>query len=451
MSKDPVNPSITEIVKHGNCLGCGSCVVICPVSAIQLVRNSTRGIYLPEVDTEKCNGCGLCRKVCPGEEVLLDELAEEFLDAPCQDARLGRCFTCRIGHACSDELRTSGASGGLITSLLCYGLEYDLIDGALVLGTSESNPLETRPFIARSRQEVLSASGSKYCPSASNLAIREILGVPGRYAAVGLPCQLHALRKHELLNPLLRNRIHYHLGLFCANNNTYFGTEYFLKYNQIPAKEIKSIRYRAGGWPGEIHAETAEGIYRFKRITTETDRKKRALLASAFHFDFAIPRCLVCPDQTAVLADLSFADPHLPEIRETEKKGISWVIARHSKGLRLLDKAVESGIIRLEEWDPEKAKKAQNYAYKERVGGRILLRKLAGQKVPDYGRFKIKRNWTDLLPALSYIPSYFSYRRNLWPLIYFFRVYLENYLNPRPFIRTIINKFKSRGGQQKTT
>jgi len=104
---------------------------------------------------------------------------------------LGTFHACYVGHASDHDIRYNSASGGLATSLLIYALEKKVIDGALVLGMSESNPLETKPFIATNASEVVSANGSKYCPSASNTELHRILCEGGSFAVVGLPCHIH--------------------------------------------------------------------------------------------------------------------------------------------------------------------------------------------------------------------------------------------------------------------
>ncbi len=48
---------------EAECLGCGSCVEICPVDALRL-----KGDF-PEVDQEWCIGCGVCRTVCSSDAI----------------------------------------------------------------------------------------------------------------------------------------------------------------------------------------------------------------------------------------------------------------------------------------------------------------------------------------------------------------------------------------------
>lgn len=47
-------------VNQNDCVACGTCVTVCPKSAIKIVK----GCYA-RIDSELCVGCAKCRKVCP--------------------------------------------------------------------------------------------------------------------------------------------------------------------------------------------------------------------------------------------------------------------------------------------------------------------------------------------------------------------------------------------------
>ena len=224
--------SIESVVSDGLCTGCGTCVGICPLDAIQMVIHKSKGIYIPEINEEKCNKCGICVDVCPGRSVDFKSLNQQIFSRQPEDSILGNYINCYTGHATDYDIRYNSASGGLVTALLVFALEEGMIDGALVTKMRDDSPLEPQPFIARTREEIISAARSKYCPVPANTGLRDIIKEEGRFAVVGLPCHIHGVRKAESVNNKLKDKIVFHLGLFCCGHtDTFSGTEFiFRKY-----------------------------------------------------------------------------------------------------------------------------------------------------------------------------------------------------------------------------
>jgi coenzyme F420 hydrogenase subunit beta len=350
--------------------------------------------------------------------VPFEELTNAFLDGKQKDALIGQFDACYLGHAVDPEIRHRSASGGLVTALLAHALQNGQINGALLLGMSDEHPLRTRHLLATTVSEVVAASGSKYCPAAVNEGLREILAREGRFAVVGLPCHIHGVRKMEQMVPRLRDKIGLHLGLFCANTNSYLGTEYFLWQNGIAPDQVCDIRYRGEGWPGKIVVTLLDGRrIAIPRGTSEPRWDRRALFSSAFHYDFILPRCLLCPDHTCELADIACADPWMQEYLSSERSGKSMVIVRTSVGARMLADASEAGVVEMQPAPLSLVHRAQNYAFKAGVGDRIHIRQLFSRSVPDYGDRPLSHSVIGMGASLRYLPAYVSHRRWLWPLL----------------------------------
>jgi len=134
--------NIKNIVKKGVCVGCGTCVALCPQGAIELIIDKKKGIYVPKIDKSKCNNCGICLKVCPGVSIDYGQLGQEIFGKKPEDVLIGNYLNCYTGHATDYNIRYNSASGGLVTSLLIYALEKGIIDGALVTRMKKDKPLE---------------------------------------------------------------------------------------------------------------------------------------------------------------------------------------------------------------------------------------------------------------------------------------------------------------------
>lgn len=53
-------------IEATKCMGCGACIDVCPMEAIELVD----GIAV--VLTKRCSGCQACQSACPADAILED-------------------------------------------------------------------------------------------------------------------------------------------------------------------------------------------------------------------------------------------------------------------------------------------------------------------------------------------------------------------------------------------
>ncbi|WP_370005317.1 Coenzyme F420 hydrogenase/dehydrogenase, beta subunit C-terminal domain [Methanothermobacter sp. KEPCO 2] len=329
------------------CTGCGTCTALCPPRALEMRVNEKKGVYEP-VLTGECNDCGVCLRVCPGLGVDFRKLNMEIFGREPDDILLGNYEACYVAHSTDEKLRYDSSSGGMVTQVLLYLLEEGLIDGALVTRMNPEKPLEPEPFIARTPEEIIEARGSKYCPVPANVALREIIEVPGRYAVVGLPCHIQGIRKAELLNRKLRERIVYHLGIVCNHAPSFKATEFLLGMLGVEPGDVKGIRYRGGGWPGGLRVETEDG-----EILLLPE-----YWGSGFGQLFMPDRCQMCPDHMAELSDMSFADPWLREFNG-ETQGKTLMVTR--KNPKILDKIRKKGLCEVESIEPSRVLLSQLY------------------------------------------------------------------------------------------
>ena len=126
-----------------------------------------------------------------------------------------------FSHAADPELRESAASGGTVTAILIHLLEAGRIDGALVVTSVVTDgKLECRFAIARTRDEILMAQGSKYAAVYFQRdAVPLIRAFRGCVAAVLLPCDAKSLRRLRIAEPELDAKIAFVMTLFCGHNS----------------------------------------------------------------------------------------------------------------------------------------------------------------------------------------------------------------------------------------
>ena len=404
--------TIEQIARNDLCTGCGTCVAMCPKEAIEMRIDERKGIYVPKMNEERCNNCGLCFRVCPGHSVDFKGLNLDIFGKEPEDVLIGNYQGCYLGHATDDNLRYNAASGGVVTALLLFALEKGIIDGALVTKMNEENPLEPQPFIARTKEEIISAYKSKYCPVPANIALREILKEEGRFAVVGLPCHIHGVRKAESANKKLKEKIVLHVGIFCSHSDTFWQTEFLLNKLGLKEEDVAKIDYRGEGWPGMMSVLLKNG----KKVSVPFSE------ATSLHWLWlhALLRCALCCDLTAELADVSCGDPWLPEVVVGEKMGKSIVIPRTKMGEALCMEAAQNKYVEIEKIDSGKVKQSGDMMQtkKKDIKVRFLIRKLFNKDIPTYNTTLLRPGPINYLRgAVVYLNAWASSKRCLYRFI----------------------------------
>jgi len=371
---------VTRTVADGLCTSCGTCAGICPTDAIAMCISD--GLFVPEIDGAKCNHCGLCRECCPGHVVDFVALNSRIFGKQPNDAFLGNFLECYVGYSKDESIRYNSASGGLATQILIFALEKGIIDGALVVRMKKGKPLEPEPFIARTRDEIISASKSKYCPVAANEVLDQILEEDGRFAVVGLPCHIHGIRKAEEASKRLKDKVVLHIGLMCSHAVSFTGTELLLRKMGVRKGQVTKLDYRGRGWPGSMSIQTDNR----ETLTIPLVGSWRAYWSLFSSFFFTPLRCIMCPDQTNWLSDISLGDAWLPELKY-DKIGESVIIARTETAKDIITLMSSSCVLSIRAVSAEKVIISQglNLQFKKTdLNLRMSVLDLLGRKIPSF-------------------------------------------------------------------
>ena len=403
---------ISQVVKDNLCTGCGTCYAMCPKEAISMKINERKGIYEPVIDESKCNNCGICYEVCPGHAVDFEQLNSEIFGKEPEDILIGNYLNCYIGYSTDYDIRYNSSSGGLVTQLLIFALEEEIIDGALVTRMKKDKPLEPEPFIARTREEIIEARGSKYCPVPANIALKEILeSEEEKFAIVGLPCHIHGIRKAEQINKKLKEKIVLHVGIFCGGIPNFMGTEFLLRKLKLQKKDIVMLNYRGEGWPGKMSLKVRNNKTKIIPYPAYWDG------FGSFFYPF---RCTLCSDWTSELADISFGDAWLPEIVEHDKIGTSLIVTRNEESDNILQQMISQSKIGLNEITHNKVAISQGgMLWKKRdLKARLTLSKLLGKKVPIYNQKLLKPKFKTYLSTIHFhLLTFLASNSRLWKLL----------------------------------
>ena len=248
------------------------------------MRLSPAGFLRPNVlgklnDEETQN----IQTICPGVHL-------EFPVAPVDRHPIwGPINSVRTGCSLDDEIRRTGSSGGVLSALALHLLETGQVDFVAQIAVSASDPLGNELQLSRTREDVLRAAGSRYGPSAPLVRFEELLATGQRFAFIGKPCDVAAVRQLAAIDERVGKQVRFLLSFMCAGVPSIKGTHEILKALGVDAVGLKSFRYRGDGWPGMARAVGADG-----RVA-EMDYSKSWGTILNRHLQF---RCKICPDGT---------------------------------------------------------------------------------------------------------------------------------------------------------
>lgn len=331
------------------CTSCGVCQGICPAGAISM-NVIPGGTWAPLIDESRCTDCGLCRLSCSGAGFDFPGMQRKVFGNEPEQPEIGNSLETFSGHCTDPDLRWKSQSGGIVSTLLLHLLETKAITGALLVRWNPSKPMEAEPFIARTRDEIVQATGSKYCPVPTGKLLATVLQEEGRFAVVGPSCLIQSLRKAEKAIPALSSKIHIRIGLFCLNVfalpfHDYLRYRFKLKPDEIQSFEHRSKAWR--GWPGNLRILTRAGT------VLDVPAQESRIIPRPF---FSPWRCNLCIDKANEFADISCGDcrvarhygvTNLSHLGHTHP-GLSDIIVRTESGRRTLHNAIDAGLIHAE-------------------------------------------------------------------------------------------------------
>lgn len=364
---------VEKIIQNELCTGCGICASISD-NKIQMGL-SAQG-YLRPVIHQPLSSIqeSIIQDVCPGIT-----LKHESLDATYHPI-WGPLIQVRTGYAVNPEVRFAGSSGGALSALLIYLLENRLVDYVLHIGVANDDPLLNEIKVSRNHAEVVSNAGSRYAPSAPLVNIDEYLKGEGKFAFVGKPCDVAALRQYGRKNPAVSQKIPYMLAFMCAGVPSIEGTYAILNRFNTKKEDVRSFVYRGNGWPGMTRVEKHDGTSHEVDYGTSWGSILNRYLQ---------PRCKICPDGIGEFADVVCADAWYgkdgyPDF--SEQDGRSLIISRTKVGDDLVNTSCDTNYLCTASLPIADISQMQPYQEmrKKMVLSRLLALKIFSRVTPEY-------------------------------------------------------------------
>jgi coenzyme F420 hydrogenase subunit beta len=333
---------LRNIVGGGYCIGCGACNSATN-GKIPILLDEHRQ-YKADVsrinelsDDQALNAINVCpfSNTSPNEDII----ASDLYSGSCNyDPNIGYLSDLYIGHVAEGDFRAKGTSGGIITWLLTEMLQRNMVDRIIHVKAAETNSerILFKYAISSTAPEILAGAKSRYYPIETSDILEIVRNQPYRYAFVGLPCFVKAIRLLQREDPLIQERIKFCIGLVCGHLKSAAFADCFAWQMGIQPGDLKEIDFRVK-LPNKSAGDY--GVYS-KGNDKEDTRPTRDLFGSLWGYNlFRNSACNFCDDVFAETADVAVGDAWLAAY-EPDGAGNSVVVVRNP----LLGRVIREGI-----------------------------------------------------------------------------------------------------------
>ncbi len=371
--------STDRVVDGGYCTGCGVCAA--SEDAPYAISLDNIGRY----QAVRTDGGARSTTVCPFQDGARneDEIGKAlFAPAAQYHDQLGYYLSTFAGHVAEGDFRGKGSAGGMGKWMLCELLREGMVDAVVHVtpcAPSADQPVLYRYAVASTVDEVRQGAPSAYHPVEMSGVLKHIRENPGRYAVVGVPCFIKAIRLLAEAEPVFAERISYCIGLFCGHFKSTRYADMLGWQNGIAPGDLTAINFRAK-LPGAKANE--KGV----RVTGQSGGEeicREAIVQDLFGTNygfgfFKYKGCDYCDDVAAETADISFGDAWLPQYVE-DGRGTNAVVVRHPALLERIEAGIESGILALHSLSADDVAYSQAPGFRHRRDGLAYRLHLADQ------------------------------------------------------------------------
>lgn len=335
------------VIAGGYCIGCGACASI-DGSVIRIMLNAN-GEYQAMIPTLAVDLAINVLDVCPFSDQSESEnqiSKRLFGDLGPSDPNIGHYGDIYAGHVEEGAFRDAGSSGGFGTWIGHELLRTGRVDYIVSVSAQqrEGAPL-FRYSISDQLEEVARSSGSRYYPVQLSEVLAEIRQRPGRYAVVGLPCFIKAVRLLQRNDPLFQERITFTIGLICGHLKSNAFAESLAWQCGLQPGTLRSIDFRTKlpDRPADDYGVTvSDGAVTVTKPIREMTGSDWG--AGAFKYK----ACDFCDDVFAETADVTLGDAWLPKYTP-DSRGTNILVVRHPELRRLIADARQIGRLALED------------------------------------------------------------------------------------------------------
>ncbi len=369
-----VESLLQTVVDGGFCVGCGACAAVAD-DVLQIVMSS-QGMYTARLreDVDHLSGSTKVLQVCPFSGLGPDEeeIAAKLFGTSCEyfDG-IGYCLRSYAGFVREGSFRANGSSGGLGTWLaheLLIGGHVDRVIHVKSCSTAHGAGVLFRMAVSSSPEEVLDGAKSRYYPVEMSAALKEVKATAARYAIVGLPCFIKAVRLLANCDEQFRQGIHVCISLVCGHLKSTCFADMLAWQMGIAPGTLEQIDFRRKQPHGTADRYAVAARGRGGNRQTECCPAAELFGTNWGHGFFRVPACDYCDDVFGETADISIGDAWLPDYID-DPEGTNILVVRNPAIADLLDSARQQGRLELQDISPTTAVSSQAGGLRHRREG----------------------------------------------------------------------------------
>lgn len=304
------NNYVTNIEK---CTGCGSCIQICPVQAINMVYKAPYGT-VAKIEKINCINCNLCHKKCPIETPIQkkDGIEQAYVGWSKNISRLGNV-----------------SSGGIASEIYQFSFKHNIV----AVGVGKLKEELTSIYEFGNEKNIKFFSGSKYIDLNMGYIYTDIknkLKDNHKVVFIGLPCHCAGLYRYIGDNDNI-----IYIDLLCKNRPF---DNFLLQHIRFLEKKLK-IKINSDDISFRDGIKYGLKIRKDKLLYNRTDFDNYHL---AFHLGIiSRESCLNCQFKNKHrITDISLGDYHIVhngKSYEDKSKQKSLVVVNSNKGKNFIE------------------------------------------------------------------------------------------------------------------
>ncbi|MEA5564730.1 Coenzyme F420 hydrogenase/dehydrogenase, beta subunit C-terminal domain [Anabaena sp. UHCC 0399] len=391
-----INQLLETVIEGGYCVGCGACASVSG-SPLKMELDADKKLQA-SIDTlsKPAFSSHSILSVCPFSSQSLneDQISQEVFHNDCKyHHQIGYYLDTYAGYVAEDDYRDRGSSGGMGTWIVTNLLSQGLVDGVIHIHQRHPSPTDPRLFhyqISTTIEQVRNGAKSRYYPVEMSEVMQLIREQPGRYAIVGIPCFIKAVRLLMRQDQLLAERIRFCVGLICGHLKSMRFAEMLAWQCGIEPGNLLAIDFRKKLPDANANRYGVEvtGLQAGKIVTHVSPVYDLYGTDWGLGF-FKYKACDYCDDVVAETADVTVGDAWLPQYVK-DSQGTNVVIVRHPVIQDMIERAMTAGTLQMDRISADEVAQSQKSGFQHRREGLAYRLYLTEQRGDWYPQKRVK-------------------------------------------------------------